>query len=348
MAQTASLSDPAKLSLRAQRALKLLQPLGIAAVRAAIGDTGAVTERLNANGSPAAQPDVVNRSLEIGRSVLDNLNTEGPDVMDLEKVMGLESIVLTVGRPALLIRSGHFDPPPDTWTVLEGRRAAIEGLFRSVGRIELDGHPSLQWVGTGFMVAPGVLATNRHVVQEFGRQSSGGKWQIDPGISARVDFAEEVDTVQPNEHSVIEIIGVHTVLDVALLRVDVSQSVAPALRLDGGNLALGRGKLGFVVGYPALDSRRNDPVTMQTIFANIYDVKRLQPGLLTDWSIAQRAYLHDCSTLGGNSGSCLVDLESGVVSGIHFGGRYLESNWAVSTRDLASDGYLVRLGAQFV
>ncbi|TKA98380.1 trypsin-like peptidase domain-containing protein [Cereibacter changlensis] len=299
------------------------------------------------------QRDVVKRSLEIGRSALDGFYNEtafsarsGP--MDVEQVEGLESIVLTVGRPALLIRSGRFDAPPETWAMLEGNRDVIEALFRSIGRIELDGHPSLEWVGTGFMIAPGVLATNRHVVQEFARLSPQGKWVMEPGVSARVDFAEEMDTVTPNEHAIGGIIGVHSALDVALLEVDGGPLAAPALRLDGGSVALGRGRLSFVVGYPALDSRRNDPALMETIFAGIYGVKRLQPGLLTDWSAMRRAYIHDCSTLGGNSGSCLVDLDSGVVSGIHFGGRFLDGNWAISTRDLAADGYLARLGAQFV
>jgi endonuclease G len=39
--------------------------------------------------------------------------------------------------------------------------------------------------------------------------------------------------------------------------------------------------------------------------------------------------LHDCSTLGGNSGSVLIDLATGRAIGLHFAGRFLEANYAV-------------------
>ena len=46
---------------------------------------------------------------------------------------------------------------------------------------------------------------------------------------------------------------------------------------------------------------------------------------------------HDASTLGGNSGSALIDPSTGFVLGLHFGGRYLERNYAVPARALAED-----------
>jgi V8-like Glu-specific endopeptidase len=41
-------------------------------------------------------------------------------------------------------------------------------------------------------------------------------------------------------------------------------------------------------------------------------------------------FSHDASTLGGNSGSAVVDLGSngGSVIGLHFGGMSREQNWA--------------------
>ena len=38
---------------------------------------------------------------------------------------------------------------------------------------------------------------------------------------------------------------------------------------------------------------------------------------------------HDCSTLGGNSGSVLLDLQTGEAVGLHFAGLYLQDNFAV-------------------
>ena len=48
-------------------------------------------------------------------------------------------------------------------------------------------------------------------------------------------------------------------------------------------------------------------------------------------------FQHDCSTLGGNSGSCVVDLDSEQVIGLHFQGTYLDANWAVTLAKLATD-----------
>ncbi|SDD09392.1 Trypsin-like peptidase domain-containing protein [Bradyrhizobium brasilense] len=318
-------------------------------VRAAVEDSGTLAKSATSGGTLPAATDAAQRALEVGKLALTTIFDEGREQISAEQMLGLEAIVVSIGRPAILIRSDRFDSPPDPWGILERYRAAIEAIFPSVGRIELTGHPSLDWVGTGFMVAPGVLATNRHVIQEFAQPNAQGKWTIEPGISARVDFAEEIDTMAPRERAIGSIIAVHSVFDVALLEVaEGAQGAVPPIRMDGGSVPVGRGRLSFVVGYPALDSRRNDPTLMQNIFANIYNVKRLQPGLLNNWSAANSAYLHDCSTLGGNSGSCFVDLDTGVVTGVHFGGRFQEGNWAVSTRDLAADGYLSRLGARFV
>lgn len=38
---------------------------------------------------------------------------------------------------------------------------------------------------------------------------------------------------------------------------------------------------------------------------------------------------HDCTTLGGNSGSPVLSLESGKVVGLHFAGRFGIGNSAV-------------------
>jgi hypothetical protein len=96
------------------------------------------------------------------------------------------------------------------------------------------------------------------------------------------------------------------------------------------------------VGYPAADGRRNDPDEMQRIFAGVYNVKRLQPGEVR--SVDGTRLVHDCSTLGGNSGSCVVDLETAEVVGLHFGGRYLQGNNAVPLWTLADDPLLRSAG----
>ena len=70
----------------------------------------------------------------------------------------------------------------------------------------------------------------------------------------------------------------------------------------------------FVVGYPAFDGRNPSDV-QQNLFDGHFGVKRLQPGQLqggmktSSFAKMVPAATHDCSTLGGNSGSAVIDLE---------------------------------------
>src|SRR6185503_16144936 len=89
-----------------------------------------------------------------------------------------------------------------------------------------------------------------------------------------------------------------------------------------------------VIGYPARDRRVPDDELMQSIFGNVYNKKRLAPGQVTE--ARSDVLLHDCSTLGGNSGSVLVDLATGEAVGLHFAGRFLETNYAVPAPVVAS------------
>ena len=44
---------------------------------------------------------------------------------------------------------------------------------------------------------------------------------------------------------------------------------------------------------------------------------------------------HDASTLGGNSGSAVIDIDSGDIVALHFAGEYLKANYAVPMYELA-------------
>jgi endonuclease G len=48
------------------------------------------------------------------------------------------------------------------------------------------------------------------------------------------------------------------------------------------------------------------------------------------------AFDHDCSTLGGNSGSPIVSLKTGYVVGVHREGFFLERNVAVRSNCIQS------------
>ena len=57
--------------------------------------------------------------------------------------------------------------------------------------------------------------------------------------------------------------------------------------------------------------------------------------------------LHDCSTLGGNSGSPLIDLETHKVIGLHFGGIEKNANFAIPLFAMTQDPLLVACGVNF-
>jgi endonuclease G len=59
------------------------------------------------------------------------------------------------------------------------------------------------------------------------------------------------------------------------------------------------------------------------------------------------AATHDCSTLGGNSGSAVIDLDTGEVLALHFGGLYHEKNYCVPAYELSRDDRVIATGVKF-
>jgi hypothetical protein len=265
--------------------------------------------------------------------------------LDEDELFGLEAIVLLEGRPAILIQEGDFLPPPHEWSRLTDRRAPIREVIARSGRVEVNGHVSLDWLGTAFLVGPTTLMTNRHVAREFCSRAADS-WTFRPGMTTRIDFLEELGSTATLEFEITETIGIHERHDLALLRVEVASSDGQVLPNPLPVAAKEPSDLFerdvYVVGYPAWDSRRNEPEPIRRLFTDIYNVKRLQPGKAVGYSTAYSAVQHDCSTLGGNSGSPVVDLETHQVIGLHFGGRYGVGNYAVPLWMLADDPLLKR------
>jgi endonuclease G, mitochondrial len=88
-----------------------------------------------------------------------------------------------------------------------------------------------------------------------------------------------------------------------------------------------------IIGYPAFDSR-NDADDQARYFHDLYDVKRLAPGRVMQALSNRTTLRHDCTTLGGNSGSPLIRLEDRKVVGLHFAGLYGVENSAIGASTL--------------
>jgi glutamyl endopeptidase len=324
------------------------------------GDKVALAERLQADrfsasmqplasADPIAEATRRERARLVGKGIdgLAKLAEGRERDLHADERFGMEAIILLEGRPAILIQDGDFLPPPHDWSRLVDRREEIREVIARSGRIEVNGHLDLAWLGTAFLVGPATLMTNRHVAQEFCARH-GDSWRFRPGITTRVDFLRELGSTAALEFEITEAIGIHDRHDLALLRVESASSDGQELPDPLVVAAKEPPDLYerdvYVVGYPAWDSRRNEPEPIRRIFSDVYNVKRLQPGKAVAYSTEYSAVQHDCSTLGGNSGSPVVDLETNDVIGLHFGGRYGVGNYAVPLWALAEDP-LLRLGA---
>jgi len=245
----------------------------------------------------------------------------------------IRTVVNAFESPSLLIQNQSFETPAsENWAqILEPRRGAIEQLVPAVGRIEVKHHPNRSWLGTGVLVAPTILVTNRHVARQMAEESPEG-WVFAPGaggqrITSRIDFLQEYAVTATAEFALVDILAVENESgpDLAFLRVEDHTDLPQHAELGG---ALEPLDAVAVIGYTSKVGGMPAEVEeiLEHIFGSIYDVKRLAPGRILSTGGDQVS--HDCSTQGGNSGSALVDLESALVSGIHFEGGLTE-NFAV-------------------
>lgn len=303
-------------------------------------------------GRPTNKREQTKQLLEQGKPALAKIRKEGVDAdLTPEELDGFEAIVLLVGRPAIFILGGSFFHPPVGWEILEQRRVYIDEMCRSVGRIEVPGHPMGDWIGTGFLVAENTIMTNRHVAKHFCHSGPRRKWIFEPLMKPSIDYIKELTVPETFEFELTNIIGVHETLDLALFRTaPLSSQGIPApkpFRLASQAPQSMEGRKVYAIGYPGYDSKRNDPDIVHRIFENVHGVKRLQPGEIIALFADRSILTHDCSTLSGNSGSCLVDLETNKVIGLHYKGRYLQANYAVALWQLASDPLLKKAKVWF-
>ncbi|MCE4943655.1 serine protease [Streptomyces albulus] len=295
------------------------------------------------------------RVLLAGAGGLEKLARGRADDIGDDESFGMAALVLLEGRPALPVRRQDFAPQEGDWAVLEVHRAAIRQSLVRVGRVEVSGHLSLDWLGTGFLVGPETVMTNRHVAVEFARRA-GGSWVFRQGLGAALDVGEEcAGGPEPLDggpsYEVVEVLGIHEEVDLALLRIAPylgGSALPPPLAVAADAPPDLPGRTVYCVGYPAWDGRRNEPEPMRRIFLDVYGVKRLQPGTATGLAADGSVLRHDCSTLGDTSGAPVIDLVDHRVLGLHCGGRYGRGNYAVPLWQLVEDPLLVRGGVNFV
>lgn len=258
---------------------------------------------------------------------------------------GMEAIVLAFGRPTLLIQDHTFALPElEEWRLrLEPLRGALERALPSVGRIEIRRLPQDVHLGTGWLVAEDVVVTNRHVAEFFSRGSGRAavlaKDPMGRDVPVQIDFREEHARSTAAEHAVAQILWIEELdeklPDLALLKLrstEHASALPPPIPLLDRLPTPGEDVIA-VIGYPAWDYR-NDAAVMKRLFGDIYGVKRLAPGHVMRGEDGF-VFEHDCTTLGGNSGSVVLDAANGQAVGLHFAGEFGVRNIAVRSERIA-------------
>lgn len=237
-------------------------------------------------------------------------------------------LLLRLTRPAPLVHSGRPDDLPTgehvevfpRWPAFQ----AATTWLPLVARIDRVGAAisTIPSVGTGVLVADRVLLTNRHVLVQVSR----GTERLEEG-QAEARFGWEDGSFADNPPvPVVGVAAVHPKLDLALLRLKGNPAAADQFPEINAS-PINENADVVAIGYPLEDKVRN-PLFTRTMFGTTYGVLRAAPGQCT--GAFSDGFYHDCTTLGGNSGSPIVSLRTGKIVGLHASGGFFWKNEAVA------------------
>ena len=296
----------------------------------------------------AAADDV----LREGRAALER-SAQGAAPTDLtdRETDALQAIIQIVGRPALRYRDGHVQLPTNQvgeneyWYVfIATARTSIDRVSAAVARVAY-GH-SEEIAGTAWRLGPDLIVTNRHVAGYLvaSKDAPRSQWKLDPSCVALADFAATDGATKRTRFriSALEYCANEDEVDIAVLRLAsqgesfpqpfcFESSPEPELAAIGADV--------YVVGHPV---SYDASVTIERVFGKVDGKKRCSPGRITALATSEPLLEHDCSTLGGNSGSCVLSRTSHRVLGVHSGSRGIDPATGVALANRAVD--LTRLG----
>lgn len=265
---------------------------------------------------------------------IDDLIRRGtlPTLADLPKKPQLDALeaCIRLMRPALLVEAGAVKPDPQLgWT--PSQKAAVEAALPAVGSIGFltSGDPFEKaprvGVATCFAIGPRAVVTNVHVLADIAKHGR----RLDEAV---VRFDVELDSGERHEPVPVKgELGRCSPLDVVVLETSKDcpfgvLSIREATRVTPLQNVV-------AIGHPDKDTRT--PAWAQVMFGDNLGVKRVSPGVVlgTEGEIVY----HDASTLGGNSGSPLLDLDTGQVLAVHSLGSFADRNEAVGSGAIARD-----------
>lgn len=298
-----------------------------------------------ANSAVQKDPAIINKVLSRVRAIIGDGKTieqnlkataalealRNGDVPSPSELEALE-LVIRLMRPAPMFKKGVLDPLTkeaasvfDDWPQFQ---TTIKPYLYSIGRIDrvtLTGSSTqvFETFGTGFVVSyeRDLLVTNKHVLKDI----SSGSYRLEKG-QAVVRFMREYMTA-PDE-TPVNILGVEDVsanLDIALLKLEKTSFKDGRKILDFNLEPVAEESPVVAVGYPCYDGR--NPIFINALFGEQFGVKRAAPGVVME--LDEQYYYHDCSTLGGNSGSPVLSMKNAAFIGLHHEGKFTYRNEAI-------------------
>jgi endonuclease G len=181
----------------------------------------------------------------------------------------------------------------------------FNALMPSIGRIEDISGGIPQHIGTGFVVGPNPMMTNRHVAEAFVRGTGRLRNQLSfiPGIESAIDFRRE-NELDPNDLStsvrLTDVVMVHPYWDMALFRVATGCRLRIGVcgcRFQAPEDLVGRDVV--VIGYPGRGNDRSRKAVQleRKVYGTVFGVKRLAPGEIevqgADREFRPRRFSHD-------------------------------------------------------
>lgn len=306
--------------------------------------------------------------------------TAGDTVLSDAEAAALRAFVAVYARPSLLVRHDVFVGETTLWGALGAHRAEAADPARGVGRLDrVDAFGVRAHQGSGFLVAPGVVLTNNHVVMALAGYDPHAvladptfqRWtdaryadmvaelndhcDLRPGERPAFDLKCESGLPDVRAARVRQVLAVDPTYDAALLELEETPPGARVPGLSAPPVPDLLGKPFYALGYPALGSpgRPALDLVLDVLFrpdqpaatpdtSTPGSVKRLAPGRFLDAG-RPGELTHDATTLGGSSGSALVDVSSHRVVALHCSGAWFRANRAVALAAL-KDGLLAGLG----
>jgi S1-C subfamily serine protease len=282
-----------------------------------------ILERIRAIIGPANMP-----ANEPGRLAREALDAMGAMSRPKPQQLAALEYVIRLMRPAPLSRAGKLDNLEQelsgTFPDWKAFQESVQPYLYSVGRIESSFTRTS--IGTGFLVEENLLATNKHVLDQL----SFGTDVLEKG-QAVVRFGQEFGTPDSKGLvNILSVVAIHDSLDIALLEIEKAGATArQPVTIE--SIAPSEGDVVVAIGYP-IDDRARNPLFIQAIFGGKFGVKRAAPGEIV--KVSSPNVFHDCSTLGGNSGSPIFSIKTARVIGLHSNGFFMYRNEAIDGKSL--------------